>query len=431
MTLNAQPACPAFLDRADALRLLSQEPELFVVYDRNVDWVAEELLGGLPIRAKIALEASEEAKTPETALAVCRQLLGCDATRRALLVAVGGGFITDVTGFAAAIYKRGIRYANVPTTLLGQVDAAIGGKTGVNLDGYKNMLGAFHMPEFTLLAPEFLKTLPARQWRCGLAELLKTFLIADADAYNSLLSTLPCAKTLENEHGSANIAASCTKTPENEHEPAKIATPCTKMAENEHEPAKIAAPCAKTAENEHALAKIVTPCAKTADNEHGLAKIAAPCAKTAENEHAPAEWVRQAARIKAAIVARDPYEEGERAVLNLGHSFGHAIEYLALQKGADILHGEAVAMGIVLAALVSEGLGEAPKGLARRLAEDFASVGLPTQSPYPVEELLEALQKDKKAAGNQIKFVLLRAPGNVFLHSMTPQEAYDCYLRSR
>lgn len=363
MTLNAQPACPAFLDRADALRLLAREPELFVVYDKNVAWVAEELLGGLPIRSKIALEASEEAKNPETALAICRQLLGCDATRRALLVAVGGGFITDVTGFAAAIYKRGIRYVNVPTTLLGQVDAAIGGKTGVNLDGYKNMLGAFHMPEFTLLAPEFLKTLPARQWRCGLAEMLKTFLIAAPEAYNALLSALSCAETPENEHGSA--------------------------------------------------------------------KIALPCAKTAENEHRLAGWVWQAARIKAAIVARDPYEEGERAVLNLGHSFGHAIEYLALQKGADILHGEAVAMGIVLAALVSEGLGEAPKGLARRLAEDFASAGLPTQSPYPVEELLEALQKDKKAAGNQIKFVLLRAPGNVFLHSMTPQEAYDCYLRSR
>lgn len=346
MTLNAQPACPAFLDRADALRQLSREPELFVVYDRNVDWVAEELLGGLPIRAKIALGASEEAKTPETALAICRQLLGCDATRRALLVAVGGGFITDVTGFAAAIYKRGIRYVNVPTTLLGQVDAAIGGKTGVNLDGYKNMLGAFHMPEFTLLAPEFLKTLPARQWRCGLAEMLKTFLIAAPEAYSALLSALPCANM-------------------------------------------------------------------------------------AENEHRLAGWVWQAARIKAAIVERDPYEQGERAVLNLGHSFGHAIEYLARQKGADILHGEAIAMGIVLAARVSEGLGEAPKGLARRLAEDFASVGLPTQSPYPVEELLEALQKDKKAAGNQIKFVLLRAPGNVFLHSMTPKEAYDCYLRSR
>ena len=397
MTLNAQPACPAFLDRADALRLLSQEPELFVVYDRNVDWVAEELLGGLPIRAKMALEASENAKTPETALAVCRWLLEAGAGRGAFLLAVGGGFITDVTGFAAAIYKRGIRYASVPTTLLGQVDAAIGGKTGVNLDGYKNMLGAFHMPEFTLLAPEFLRTLPGRQWRCGLAEMLKTFLIADAEAYNALLSALPCAETAENEHGSA----------------------------------KIALPCAKTPENEHALAKIVTSCAETPENEHAPAKIVTSCAKTPENEHAPAEWVRQAARIKAAIVARDPYEEGERAVLNLGHSFGHAIEYLALQKGADILHGEAVAMGIVLAALVSEGLGEAPKGLARRLAEDFASVGLPTQSPYPVEELLEALQKDKKAAGNQIKFVLLRAPGNVFLHSMTPQEAYDCYLRSR
>ena len=308
MTLNAQPACPAFWDRADALRLLSQEPELFVVYDKNVAWVAEELLGGLPIRAKIALEASEEAKNPETALAICRQLLGCDATRRALLVAVGGGFITDVTGFAAAIYKRGIRYVNVPTTLLGQVDAAIGGKTGVNLDGYKNMLGAFHVPEFTLLAPEFLKTLPARQWRCGLAEMLKTFLIAAPEAYNALLSALPCAEM-----------------PENEHEPAKIALPCAETPENEHGSAKIALPCAEMAENEHGSAKIALPCAETPENEHEPAKIAALCTETPENVHRLAGWVRQAARIKAEIVARDPYEQGERAVLNLGHSFGHAI----------------------------------------------------------------------------------------------------------
>ena len=241
------------------------------------------------------------------------------------------------------------------------------------------MLGAFHMPEFTLLAPEFLQTLPARQWRCGLAEMLKTFLIADAEGYTALLSALPC----------------------------------TKSAENEHDPAKIAALCAKSAEN-----------------EHNPAKIAASCAETPENEHRLAGWVRQAARIKAAIVERDPYEQGERAVLNLGHSFGHAIEYLAGQKGADILHGEAVAMGIVLAARVSEGLGEAPKGLARRLAEDFAAVGLPTECPYPVEELLGAIEKDKKAIGEKVKFVLLRAPGSVFLQELTPKEAYDCYLHS-
>ena len=181
---------PVLLPLTEALARLQAEPELFVVYDANVAWVASQLTEALPVRASMALETSEEGKTLETVQALERWLLQEDASRSALLLAVGGGITTDLVGFAAAIYKRGIRYANVPTTLLAQVDAAIGGKTGVNLDGYKNMLGAFRMPEFTVLEAAFLRTLPAREFRCGLAELLKTFLIGNGPAYTALVSSL-------------------------------------------------------------------------------------------------------------------------------------------------------------------------------------------------------------------------------------------------
>lgn len=327
---------PVLVSLSEALARLQTEPELFVVYDKNAGSVALPLLDALPVRASLALETSEEAKTLETVQALERWLLQADASRGALLLAVGGGITTDLVGFTAAIYKRGIRYANVPTTLLAQVDAAIGGKTGVNLDGYKNMLGAFRMPEFTVLEAAFLRTLPEREWRCGLAELLKTFLIGDGPAYAATVSSL----------------------------------------------------------------------------------------KSAQFE----DDIRRAAAIKAQIVTEDPEEHGIRAKLNLGHTFGHAIEHAARQKGADITHGEAVAMGILLAAELSERLGVAQKGLAAQLKADFTAVGLPTESPYPVEELVEALRKDKKAsAGGTVKFVLLRAPGDVILQELP----YDCYLATK
>ena len=333
---------PVLLPLTEALARLQAEPELFVVYDANVAWVASQLTEALPVRASMALETSEEGKTLETVQALERWLLQEDASRGALLLAVGGGITTDLVGFAAAIYKRGIRYANVPTTLLAQVDAAIGGKTGVNLDGYKNMLGAFRMPEFTVLEAAFLRTLPPLEFRCGLAELLKTFLIGDGAVYGALVSSLQSAQNKD---------------------------------------------------------------------ERGI-----------EDD------IRRAAAIKARIVAEDPEEHGVRAKLNLGHTFGHAIEHEARLRGADITHGEAVAMGIVLAAELSERLGVAQKGLSAQLKADFSRLGLPVDCPYPVEDLVEALRKDKKAvAGGKVKFVLLRAPGDVVLQELP----YDCYLHTK
>ena len=295
---------------ADVAAKLAGEKEIFIIHDENVAHVAAAVaaaLGG--VKAVIGLKTSEERKTMETAVWMTERLLEADASRGALVLAIGGGITTDIAGFAASMYKRGIRYANIPTTLLAQVDAAIGGKTGVNLHGYKNMLGAFHMPEFTFLTSSVLETLPEKELRCGLAEMLKTFLIGDAEAYKKCIA-----------EGITN------------------------------------------------------------------------------------DLIFRAASIKADIVRRDPLEHGERAVLNLGHTFGHAIEHCS--KG-EIAHGEAVGMGIILAAKLSEGLGMAEKGLAARLKADFEAAGLRTDCPYGIDELAAAMKKDKKDG----RFILLKGIG--------------------
>ena len=311
---------------ADVKIHLSSEPEVYVVYDRNVAWVVKDF----PWKA-LPIETSESRKTLETVEGICRWLVEQNASRSALILAVGGGITTDMAGFAASIYKRGIRYANLPTTLLSQVDAAIGGKTGVNLDGYKNMLGAFRMPEATFISADVLRTLPQRELRSGLAELLKTFLLADGKAYETALL-------------------------------------------------------------------------------HGVTQ----------------ELILKAARIKEDIVGRDPFEKGERAKLNLGHTFGHAIEHAS---AGSIPHGEAVAMGIILAARLGESLGISTIGLSRGLKADFEAAGLPTDCPYPLETLKDAMAKDKKAlGGGKVKFVIPVTPGEVVFHEMNP---YDLHIDTK
>lgn len=171
---------------------LKKYKQVFVVCDRNVEGFARKV-AGLRTGARTALHgtdsplsqhgnllsitADEAHKTIDTVMDICRWLCDGGADRDALVLAVGGGVTTDMAGFAASIYKRGIRYANIPTTLLSMVDAGIGGKTGVNLDGYKNLLGVIRQPEFTAIFPEVLETLPGRELRSGLAEMLKTFII--------------------------------------------------------------------------------------------------------------------------------------------------------------------------------------------------------------------------------------------------------------
>ena len=316
--------------------LLAGEPEVFVVYDENASWVASEVIATVPgVKGGIAIDASEEDKSMETVLSICRTLLEAGASRKAMVVAVGGGITTDLAGFAASIYKRGVRYANVPTTLLAQVDAAVGGKTGVNLDDYKNMLGVIVQPVFTFVCAEALRTLPHRDFLSGAAELVKTFLIDNAgDTYARAVKWLSGGGSAEELQ----------------------------------------------------------------------------------------ELVLTAAGVKAGIVSRDPFEAGERRKLNLGHTFAHAIEHEARQRGEDITHGEAVAIGMVLAARLSDALGVS-EGLELRLTKDFEAAGLPTQCPYPVETLSAAMDKDKKAEGGLVHFVLAERPGSVVIRDLPVMEA--------
>ena len=309
------------------------------------------------------VEASEQDKTIETVMKICSWLMEQGADRDALVLAIGGGITSDMTGFAASIYKRGVRFAYMPTTLLAQVDAAIGGKTGVNFDNYKNMLGLIRQPKFTFICPQVLESLPSRDFLSGAAEMLKTFIIEDDGYYEKAVKWL----------SGYNAAA------------------------------------------ENASAYLV------------------------ENADELASLIAAAVSVKAGVVTRDQFEGGERRKLNLGHTFAHAIETLANRKrmesddAPDITHGEAVAMGMVLAAELSdaykrrEGMASEPAdefgwGLEQRLEADFLSCGLPIGCPFKLSHMTEAMRKDKKAAGDKVRFVLPFAVGDVRVVELSVEE---------
>ncbi len=164
---------------AKTVRRIADGRQVFAVTDGNVARLHADIL---PEENVFVLPAGEDSKTFAQAEKICRAMLQAGLTRKSVVVAFGGGVVGDLAGFAASIYMRGIEFVNVPTTLLSQVDSAIGGKTGVNLDGYKNMLGSFKMPSHIVICPELLSTLPSREWRCGMGELLKTAVL-DEELY--------------------------------------------------------------------------------------------------------------------------------------------------------------------------------------------------------------------------------------------------------
>ena len=325
---------------------------IFVVCDRAVAHLVPRL--GLDA-AVVELEASEEKKSLRTVEEICRALLEGGADRKSFVLALGGGIISDMAGFAASIYMRGIRFAYVPTTLLAMTDAAIGGKTGVNFLSYKNILGSFTEPCFTWMAAASLEGLPRREVLSGAAEMLKSFIIDNVDgAYSTALEFFR----------TASLPEKC----------------------------------------DAATAARLLPLA------------------------------RAAAGVKAGIVSRDFRESGERKLLNLGHSFAHAIEHLAQidaananNTGADgtvgISHGEAVSMGIVLAARLSCALGYAPKGFDSLLEADFAAAGLRVKCPYAPRQLVQAMSRDKKAESGTLSFVLMRGISDVFVEKLEPAKA--------
>lgn len=353
---------------------------VFAVIDRNVADKCpaiiqiQDLLNRRDAKIKL-VEASEEAKTMDTVLDICAWLLENNADRNALVLAVGGGITTDMAGFAASIYKRGVRFAFVPTTLLSQIDAAIGGKTGVNFEKYKNILGVIRQPDFTYLCPQVLESLPKRDFFSGAAEMLKTFIIEDGGNYQKaadLFFDITSEFTLE-----ARI---------NGKEDQQV----WKSLMSKHR-------------------KILS------------------------------ELTAAAARVKAGVVSRDQFERGERRKLNLGHTFAHAIETLAQRDGGErfnghdgvselhgVTHGEAVAMGMVLAARLADRYyrndRNDPTELEGKISGDLWDADIPCYCPYTPEEMGEIMKKDKKAEGGKIHFVLPKSVGDVEMVDLTVEE---------
>ena len=346
---------------------LEQYEHVYAVMDENVAmkcYAAGSIADMLNRRGApgMLVEASEEAKCMDTIMDICGWLLENGADRDALVLAIGGGITTDMVGFAASIYKRGVRFAYVPTTLLAQVDAAIGGKTGVNMGGYKNMLGVIRQPEFTYVCPQVLESLPMEDFQAGAAEMLKTFIIEDDGNYEVAAGLL---KSLTNDF--IELCAGSTLSDGEARWPEALTGRLTEL----------------------------TP------------------------------LIAAAARVKAGVVSRDQFESGERMKLNLGHTFGHAIEALAHKKHNDIDHGHAVALGMVYAAQLAEKLEMAEPGFAAAIEHDLDACLLLIINPYSIHDMAEAMRKDKKAENGKVHFVLPRAIGDVVMHDLSVDEVVE------
>jgi len=313
---------------------------VLVISDRNVaPHYLDTVLARLPEKrvATLVLPPGEAEKTLARFGEAMHALAELQASRDATILALGGGVVGDLSGFAAACWMRGIAFVQLPTTLLAMVDSSVGGKTAVDLPQGKNLVGAFHQPIAVVADTSTLATLPQRELQAGLAEVVKYGAIGDESFFAWL-----------ERHAEQLLA----------REPDAIA-----------------------------------------------------------------EAVERSCRHKAAIVARDETEQGDRALLNFGHTFGHALETAGAY--GDLLHGEAVAIGMVLAAELSADLGNAPREDAHRLAallERFNLPVRPTRGASP-QQLLELMRLDKKNLSGRLRLILWRGLGRAFIAPNVPDEA--------
>ncbi len=262
----------------------------------------------------------EAHKTLASIASLYDQFLDAGLDRHSPIIALGGGVVGDMAGFAAASYLRGVPFVQIPTTLLSMVDASVGGKTGVDLPQGKNLVGAFKQPEVVIIDPAVLETLPAAEFRSGMAEVIKHGILADPALFAAL-------------EGDG---------------PADLAT-----------------------------------------------------------------MIADAVRVKVAVVEEDPFERGRRATLNLGHTFGHAIE---LVSNFHVRHGEGVGLGLVASAHMAAELGLCDAALAQRITALVERIGLPIHvSGYDVDEVYAAMAHDKKRVGKNVRFIVPRSIGDVIL----------------
>jgi 3-dehydroquinate synthase len=273
----------------------------------------------------IVLKPGEAFKIQATVDTIIEQLIAFEADRQTMLVGIGGGVITDLTGYVASVYMRGIKFGFVPTTLLAMVDAAIGGKNGIDVGPYKNMVGVIRQPEFLLYDISLLFTLPEKEWSNGFAEIIKHACIKDATAFK-MLQQLDVQKVQKNK-------------------------------------------------------KVL------------------------------AELIERNARLKSAVVKKDEFEKGDRKLLNFGHTLGHALE-----TQYELMHGEAVAIGMTYACRFSEDLlGFKGKEKVIGVIQQF---GLPTYSSFDADQVLNILKMDKKRVRDEINYILLERIGKAIILPM-------------
>lgn len=313
-------------------------PASFLITDENVRVVLGDLIP--PELASLTLTPGEGSKTLATYARCLEWLAATGASRRATVVALGGGVVGDLAGFVAASYMRGVKYLQIPTTLLAQVDSSVGGKVGVDLPNGKNMVGAFHAPVEVRIAVELLSLLPQRQFASGMAEVWKYGAIMDAELFEQL--------------------ADVPLTPQSS----------------------------------------------------GLADVVERCIE-----------------LKAHVVEEDEFEiTGRRAILNFGHTVAHALEILT--GFGPLLHGEAVAIGMVVEARLGEQIGMTPAGTAETLTDVLTRQGLPTFHPMleETDAMLAAMRRDKKAADGRLAFSLLTHIGGCKLVESVHEPAIRAVL---
>lgn len=277
-------------------------------------------------------------------------LLDNKVERQDMVIALGGGVIGDLTGFAAATLRRGVRFTQIPTTLLAQVDSSVGGKTGINVPQGKNLVGAFHQPSLVLADLDVLQTLPDREFRAGYAEIVKYAAICDRPFFDWLEDNLEALNNRNNDALSFAIAKSC--------------------------------------------------------------------------------------QTKADIVAQDEKEHGARALLNLGHTFAHAYENLT-GYSENLLHGEAVGLGIAQAVQLSVHLGICPEADAQALVNHLAKAGLPVSQadikggPFKATDLVNAMAQDKKVSQGVMTFILMKAIGEAFVTNEVSASQLTAFLQNQ
>jgi shikimate kinase/3-dehydroquinate synthase len=331
------------------------------VAKRHLATVAGSLVAAGRHAGSVIVPPGEATKSLAELGRVADEIIGLGLERGDLVLALGGGVIGDLVGFAASIVRRGMRFVQVPTTLLAQVDSSVGGKTAINSRHGKNLIGAFHQPSLVIADTDVLATLPAREMRAGYAEVVKYGLLGDRAFYEWLdghwRSLFPAAPSgVDGAPGPGNDASVL------------------------------------------------------------------------------AEAVRRSVAAKAAIVARDETETGDRMLLNLGHTFGHALEAWAGYSDR-LLHGEAVAIGMAQAFRFSESAGLTPPGVAAKVEAHLRAVGLPTRvSDIPgrdrpdVPTLLRLMAQDKKVKAGRMTFILVRGIGEAFISRAVEPDALAAFL---